>query len=611
MMPRSCWLNAMMFAAMLLLAAPAWAAARFAPPGESVEAAEVLHKSVEPQLQQGRFAEASEPLDKLLAPQPGGLLVLDEGGVVSAAAWLDALPVEQRSALAAAYHGRFDARVKEAFDALKQQPPATAEQFYQLAQRYPLSSLAPGIYLEAAQRASWLGDAAAAAAFFDRAQRGGWKPEGERALLAAAARVMAGGTIGNVPAELAPRAAAAATKLRWPDPVLLDGSWYQGGPRYLPATAGGMLYFGGPKDALAVRENGEVLWRWTASNRIGDWANQVGAEGYRPALFNASGGTQVLIVRQPRSTGSDCCLRAFRASDGKLLWSSEDNPGMDHLNVAGNAAVAGRYVYAVGLQWNDELGSLVLLAFDLLDGRLIFTAPLGNLVDLNRWRPERAALEDLFQQSEPAIAGDAVYVTPKIGVAYCVGRFDGRIRWTRIYEDPAVGQVWRDPRSFAPRGGRPGRVSSVPTQRLRSCGTPCVCGNVLVIAPQDTPTTMGLDSATGRVLWSSPAYPGHALRAGTDTAAFLVSGSGVEAIDAATGKSRWRYGEAAGQSRVAGPPVLVESSLFVPTLDGLVHWLNAETGTSIAGSAKPIALKQVLAVPAAKKAMEEAGLVRR
>jgi outer membrane protein assembly factor BamB len=603
---------AMAIALSAVVASMAAAVARFEPPGENADAAEIFNKSVRPQVQQGRFADAAEPLDKLFAPQPGGLLVLDEGGLVSAAAWLETLPAPQRQALAAEYRRLFDAPAKEALEALKQRPAATAEQFHQLSQRYPLSSVAATAYLESAERAYQSGDAAAAAAFFDCAERSGWKPDGERALMAAVARVTAGRAMGSVPAELAARAAVASAKLRGPESLLLDGSWYQGGVRDWPATAGGMIYLAGPKDVLAVRENGEVVWRWTASNRVGDWAGQVSAEAYKPSIFAGAGGAQVLVVRQPRSTGNDFCLRAFRAADGKLLWSSEDNPGMDRLNVAGRAAVAGRYVYAAGVQWNDDSGVLVLLAFDLLDGRLIFTSPLGTLVDRSRWRLDRSSLEELYDQSAPAVAGDAVYLTPKAGVAWCVGRFGGQIRWTRVYEDPAVGRVWRDPRSAAPRGGRRGDgPAATAARRLRFSGTPRVCGRIVVIAPQDAPVMMGLDAATGQVRWSSSTLPGHTLCAATDTAAIFVAGNAVEALDPATGQSKWRYGPGSGQAAVAGPPTVAGSALFLPTLDGLTHFLNPQTGASVAPDARPVGLRQILAVPATKKAMEESGLLRR
>jgi len=167
-------------------------------------------------------------------------------------------------------------------------------------------------------------------------------------------------------------------------------------------------------------------------------------------LADVYGRARVVVARQPalQANGdSDYCLRAYRAADGKALWTTESQAQLKDVSFTGTPAVCGRFTYAVALSipaaadgTGDQRVSLLLVALDTLTGELRWQTTLGiftlSVQDRARWSGQQP-WDGVWEQSEPLVAGDAVYVTPNSGLAAAAGRFDGKLRWLRPY--PTVG----------------------------------------------------------------------------------------------------------------------------------------------------------------------------
>ncbi|MCY2954629.1 MAG: PQQ-binding-like beta-propeller repeat protein [Planctomycetota bacterium] len=571
------------------------------------------------EIEQGKAAQAAIRLEELLGKHADELAADDEAGVISVAAGVDAILAGTANAVATEFAALVDTAAKKALQTLRQDQTAGPQDYYTLARRYALSAAAGPAFAEAADHAAINGDAAAANCLYGLAKRSGWTPDPEHAATWAICRMLIADTGTDLPAEPGNRGAELAVKLAgYRGPAIFDATWYArsdavGLAKFFPMACDGVLFFAGARHVLAIRETGQVVWRWTSGDAwtrgpLTDRGSDRGrGPSYAPAVFAGVAGAQILVTRQPRGVTEDSCLRAIRATDGKLLWTTEASRQFDRLSFAGNPAVAGRYVYAAAVDFADE-AKLVLLAVDLLDGRLLFKTVLGNMLDLTRVREQRlAGWDDFWEQTEPAVASDALYLTPNVGVAFCVGRFDGKLRWERIYAPKDGGKVWRG--NQAPlrvdRQTRLGRPVN-PNELLRWRGTPVLCENVLVIAPQDTPGAWGLAANTGRVIWASPTPADWCLVGRSDTAA-IFAGTAVAAVDAPTGKVKWRY-EPMGGAKITGPVVIAGGAVSVPTTDHRVVTLSAETGKLTAGKVKVPGVRQILASPTAQRALEDAGI---
>src|SRR6185437_11436954 len=142
---------------------------------------------------------------------------------------------------------------------------------------------------------------------------------------------------------------------------------------------------------------------------------------WQPAvLHDVYGHGQVVVARKLGPGASDAddnyALSAWRAEDGKALWSSETQPLLKDLSFAGTPAIAGRYTYAlaIGVQPAGERATLTLVALDTLGGELRWQTTLGTF-DFPRaaQRPgEPKPWDVVWSATEPLVAGDAVYLTP-------------------------------------------------------------------------------------------------------------------------------------------------------------------------------------------------------
>ncbi|HEV8605359.1 MAG TPA: PQQ-binding-like beta-propeller repeat protein [Tepidisphaeraceae bacterium] len=590
-------------------------ASRFDPPPESFHAPTSL-RTIEDRLSRRQFAEAATQIESLLRGNADDITSTDERSLLSVGSWMDAITARHGKELTAASSVQFDEAARRAVDALKQEPAAHAEDFYLFARRYRFSSFAASAYVEAGDRAVRIGDAPAASLFYTFAQQSGWNPDDERAAALAVCRVLSGEPIADLPPAARKRAAEVANRIRqFRGAMPHDAIWYLRGDgvgmaKTVPAAVDGAIYFAGPRHVIALKGNGELIWRWSAPEA---WARGLAADRpnergrgpvYSPAFFLSPSGAQIIILRQPLGAGRDFGIRALRASDGKVLWSSDTVNGADSLSFAGNPAVCGRYVYAVAVEFTEQSGALLLVALDVMDGHVLFKCPLGTMLQMRRAREDPRGWDEFWEQTEPAISGDLVIVNPNVGMAAAIGRFDGHLRWTRTYEEKRVVIGRGRERLF-------GDQLPVPTDTnefLRYRGTPEVCGSVVVIAPQDSPGAYGLDRLTGAMLWTQESPPAPTLIGHAGNLAFFA-GDSIEAVDAANGKNRWHYSPTA-PARVTGPPLVLDGFVYVPLADSKTITLNAETGRTAAAATPSPNLRQLLSSENAKKLLEDAFILR-
>src|SRR5690606_32915304 len=144
---------------------------------------------------------------------------------------------------------------------------------------------------------------------------------------------------------------------------------------------------------------------------------------------------------------------------------------------------------------------------------------------------------------------------------------DGILRWGRpfgVHEAPE-GNV----RHFHERvrNGQPPPPPVHPLQALKYMGAVEKVGNVLICAPLDTPSVLGLDAQSGEVLWERKEQdPPTLIGIGEGNAIF--AGAKVVAIDPQNGGDKW-FAEL-GQDKVIGPAAVVEGKVLVPTVDATI-----------------------------------------
>ncbi|HLL88523.1 MAG TPA: PQQ-binding-like beta-propeller repeat protein [Tepidisphaeraceae bacterium] len=558
-------------AAMLMLSPPSRAA--FAPPDETFALANqwpVLQLEV----QQGNYSDAAARLRGLWSGNADGLVKTEDGGVVSLRAWLAALPAEQRSAVAEAYDRLVSAEAAAALRAAAGDPAATPRTFHAIARRYPGGTTAAGnAFATAARRAAQWGDARSA-----------------RDLYAVAA---ASPAVTIDPADLKPiDAALAANTYVAGQPML--AAWYGGGDgafgsdKPLPLASGDTTFVAGRAGVTAVR-GAAVVWAPAPDLNPPDGASAAKAtagergELLAPAAVVGMGAAQVIVVRATDPADGSTRLRGLRATDGRVLWTTDGDDALRDVVLLSSPAVAGRYAYVLGGRFALRQGELLVCCVDAMTGRSAWVTNVGTIDDPRAAvRPDQAtALPFVAAQAPPAVAGDAVYVAAGGGHVAAVDRFDGAVRWVRPYAVPAA-----DPdrlRDYMSKRGRDAKARPpVPTAALaRWSATPAVVGRVVVAAPQDTAAVLAFAADDGKPLWQKDDLAVGTLVGAAGGVAVFADEAKVTAVDPKAGGVAWSTPLAP-----VGPPVVAGDRVLVPVNNGVVA-LAAATGQATTAGPKP------------------------
>ncbi|MGY0069040.1 outer membrane protein assembly factor BamB family protein [Streptomyces sp. QTS137] len=207
-------------------------------------------------------------------------------------------------------------------------------------------------------------------------------------------------------------------------------------------------------------------------------------------------------------------------SGGSEVSKAEEQGGTQRWTVpecftTSPASIAGGTLHVGGYDWESDL----LLALDATDGRTLWSFPLTGML-----------------RTAPAVVDGTVYATCIGGMLYAVDASNGKERW-----------------SFQP-GGRPARKQ------------------VIVEGPhgeQQTFSTRGSRVVTAPVVADGSVYVGSV--DGTDGELY--------AIDATTGKQRWRYSYPSYDPGLeALAPVVVEGTVCIAGVDGTLFAVDTATG---------------------------------
>jgi glucose dehydrogenase len=261
------------------------------------------------------------------------------------------------------------------------------------------------------------------------------------------------------------------------------------------------------------------------------------------------------------------------------------------------------------VEFLEQSGSLMLVALDLMDGHVIFKCPLGTMLQMRRARDDPRGWDEFWEQTEPAVAGELVVVCPNVGMAAAVGRFDGKIKWTRSYDEKMViiGRG-RERRDDGERGRERLPVPEDINELLRFRGTPEICGETIVLAPQDSASAFALDLRNGTQIWKLDSAPATAL-IGKQGSVAIFCGDSVEGIEAASGKNKWHYSPTA-PARITGPATVVGGVVYIPVTNSKIVTLSADSGRVVSATGNYPTLKQMLGNEQARKILDDAMILR-
>lgn len=624
----------------LVVALPASAGVAFTPADDSGDAVNEI-KGLDRELSDRNYQAAAKRLDLLLGARGHPLASLSERTLTSVDAWVDQIPADARAAMALECAKQTGAGSRQALDALRSRQSTRPDEYYTLARRYPLTEAAGAALACAGDLALRSGDLPAAQVYYELALREQFTLGEERERQLQSLKETNGGATLRAPAAienpLSPDGAKPqASKIPFAGPLPFDATWYGnpstiGRAKFFPAAYDDRILLASWKTATMLREDGQAIWTFTNpkpptvfnTDRVTSTGAVPGALFAPAALSDVHGRPAIIVVRQPAARSeAQFALNALRASDGKLLWSTDAASTADaaaraaDLTYSGLPTICGRYVYSVAVSRTGiSTANFILSALDVATGRPLWQTTLGAVTEQGErgaadrnfgrkfGRSPPLMLEGFASLSEPAVVGDLVIVAPNCGSVIAVGRFDGNIRWISTYRAPenpaAVGGVDRNGRWIPP-------IEADRTLMARYRSTPVACGNVVVALPQDAPALFAFDRRTGRRLWETDiGFADAYALAGASGNMVIVCGATLVGIDAGgTGKLKWKYTPARG-IHLTGPAVVAGHTVLAPTTMGVMQLDAAD------GSEKPVYtlphFRQLLTTDGGRSAAIEAG----
>jgi outer membrane protein assembly factor BamB len=562
----------------------------FTPPAETFMNKNQL-SPLQQALEQKQYADAAERVDALMHDSADQLMGIEGGSLVSVRLWVESLPPAVRQAVMADTDKLVGEQARAAVDTAALRPNRRPEDLLAAAADWPLATAHRDALAAAAMRAIDLGDVGTTLLLVQRAKDLGWKPSAAQQQTLDALKPATGG--------------AASLAVATP--------WYTQSPpaaakRVIPVIAGNTIFISTERAVIATKLTGELLWQYVAPKA--DPLMTAAKNGFhRPTVVcDLAGQPQLVIVRQVIGATRFGCLRAFRASDGKMLWSSDGTPALAGLSLATTPAVSGRCAWVLAADETQRPAPLMLVAVEVMTGRLVTQTQLGTFQ--NDGGDSGADMEKLWNSSGVAIDGGDVFVSAGSGLIVRVDRLDGKIRWLRTYPSmrtpgeqvrdlarQAMGNNWEAGKKLKKlvdelrtQAGEPPpprlkdgekasvlpddalKIGDLFSQQVRWMNTPTVAGNVVVVAAADSENVLGLDRSNGAILWENAELAKQTL-VGTAGSMAILAGDGITGVESRTGKAKWTWSD----GKPEGPPAVSGGSVRVPT-GGKVIVLSAETG---------------------------------
>ena len=270
--------------------------------------------------------------------------------------------------------------------------------------------------------------------------------------------------------------------------------------------------------ATAVAAERPVPMRGTTARPFADWPQWHG-----PDRNNLSADTGL--------------LKTWSAGGPKLVWKTS-GLGAGY----GSIAIKGDQVYVQG----TKLGQSAVYCVQRADGRLLWNAPIGKMLDQDRGDGPR---------STPTLEGDRLYVLTENGDLACIDPKSSNGVWHR--------NILADFRAENPHW-------------LLS-ESPLVDGERLIVSPGGSGAgIVAYDKATGKnILWKStelsdPAGYASCIVAdiaGVRTVMTLTSRAGV-GVRATDGKLLWRYEPVANRTANCTTPIYSDNKVFYTSAYG-------------------------------------------
>jgi outer membrane protein assembly factor BamB len=217
------------------------------------------------------------------------------------------------------------------------------------------------------------------------------------------------------------------------------------------------------------------------------------------------------------------------------------------------------------------------------------------------------SVETLSFDSAIAVHGRTLVLTPDLGAALDLDRFDGQLNWERTVTMDA--EVVGD--------------QKVSVYQKRFQGQPFIAGGVAIVAPLANSQVQALSLETGAAIWHLSDLGDATLIGGIEANAAagpttkpansaapsiaILSGAAVAGLDINTGQAVWGWQPSPGSS-ISGPAVVNGSLVHVP-VEGKIITLSAVTGTSASPGGAVPTMAPALKNGSALSALTQAGVV--
>ena len=210
-----------------------------------------------------------------------------------------------------------------------------------------------------------------------------------------------------------------------------------------------------------------------------------------------------------------------------------------------------------------------------------YTADLVNPPLTLKWTKDLGFETD----SSPVVVNDVLYIGTTFGI-HALDIRSGNELWTYhtngfVKSIPAVSNdvvyFGADDRKFYALNAKDGTLQWMNDKAMDGyIASAVVAGNMVYAIPKDG-TFYAFDIRNGEIAWStmfskvsesSPAI-------GEGIIAFGTDGGDIVALDASTGKEKWRYNT--GESDIKSSPVIADGTVIIGSNDGSVYSLTTDT----------------------------------